>query len=89
MAILVNLEVPFSFLSLKRRLRALKTVKSISGAKKMTAVFQLNKKTHLLESFINVVLDPKFVHCSPISLSTVKMKDRKCRRLRTARVHSK
>ena len=61
MAILVNLGVLFSFLSLERRLRALKTVKS-----KMTAVFQLNRKTHLLESFIKKVLDPNFVHCSPI-----------------------
>ena len=89
MAILVNLGVLFSFLSLKRRLCVLKTVKSKSGAKKMTAVFQLIRKTHLLESFINVVLDRNFVHCSPISLWTVKMKDRKCRRLRNARVHSK
>ena len=67
----------------------LETVKSKGGAKKMTAVFQLNRKTHLLKSFINVVLDRNFVHCSPISLWTVKMKDRKCRRLRNARVHSK
>ena len=89
MAILVNLGVLFSFLSLKRRLRALKTVKSKDSAKKMTAVFELIRKTHLLESFINVVLDPNFVHCSPISLWTVKIKDRKCRRLRNARVHSK
>ena len=81
MAILVNLGVLFSFLSFKRRLRALKNVKSKSGAKKMTAVFRLNRKTHLLESFINVVLDPNFVHCSPISLWTVKMKDGKCWRL--------
>ena len=55
----------------------------------MTAVFELIRKKHLLESFINVVLQPNFVHCSPISLWTVKMKDRKCRRLRNARVHSK
>ena len=55
----------------------------------MMAVFELIRKTNLSESFINVVLDPNFVHCSPISLWTVKMKDRKCRRLRNARVHSK
>ena len=89
MAILVNLGVLFSFLRLKRRLRALKIVKSKDSAKKMTAVFQLIRKTHLLESFINVVLDPNFVHCSQISLWTVKMKDRKCRRLQNARVHNK
>ena len=89
MAILVNLWVLFSLLSLIRRPRALKTVKSKDKAKKMTAVFQLIRKTHLLESFINVVLDPNFVHCSPISLWTVKMKDRKCRQLRNAGVHSK
>ena len=35
---------------------------------KMTAVFQLYSKTKLLESFINLVLYQKFVHCSPISL---------------------
>ena len=89
MAILVNLGVLFAFLSLKRRLRAGKTVKSKDSATEMTAVFQLIRKMHLLESFINVVLDPNFVYCSPISLWTVKMKDRKCRRLRNARVHSK
>ena len=89
MAILVNFGVLFSFFRLGRRLRALKTVKSKSGAKNMTAVPQLNRKTHLLESFINVVLDRNFVHCSPISLWTFKMKDRKCRRLRNARVRSK
>ena len=89
MAILVHFGVLFSFLSLKRRLRALKTVKSKDCAKKMMAVFELIRKTHLLESFINVVLDPNFVHCSLISLLTVKMKDRKCRRLQNALVHSK
>ena len=46
---------------------------------KMTAVFQLYSKTELLESFINLVFDRNFVHCSPISVWTVKMKDRKCR----------
>ena len=35
---------------------------------KMTAVFQLYSKTELLESFIKLVLDRNFVHCSPISL---------------------
>ena len=35
---------------------------------KMTAVFQLYSKTKLLESFIKLVLDQNFVHCSPISL---------------------
>ena len=35
---------------------------------KMTAVFQLYSKTKLLESFIKLVLDRNFVHCSPISL---------------------
>ena len=35
---------------------------------KMTAVFQLYSKTRLLESFIKLVLDRNFVHCSPISL---------------------
>ena len=49
MAILVNLGVLFSFLSSKRRLRALKTSKSKDTAKKMTAVFQLIRKMRLLE----------------------------------------
>ena len=35
---------------------------------KMTAVFQLYSKTKLIESFIKLVLDRNFVHCSPISL---------------------
>ena len=35
---------------------------------KMMAVFQLYSKTQLLESFIKLVLDRNFVHCSPISL---------------------
>ena len=35
---------------------------------KMTAVFQLHSKTKLLESFMKLVLDRNFVHCSPISL---------------------
>ena len=35
---------------------------------KMTAVFQLYSKRKLLEFFIKMVLDRKFVHCSPISL---------------------
>ena len=35
---------------------------------KMTAVFQLYSKTQLLESFIKLLLDRNFVHCSPISL---------------------
>ena len=35
---------------------------------KMTAVFQLYSKTKFLESFIKLVLDRSFVHCSPISL---------------------
>ena len=35
---------------------------------KMTAVFQLYSKAKLLESFIKLVLDQSFVHCSPISL---------------------
>ena len=35
---------------------------------KMTAVFQLYSKTKLLESFIKLVLDRNFVHCSQISL---------------------
>ena len=35
---------------------------------KMTAAFQLYSKTELLESFIKLVLDRNFVHCSPISL---------------------
>ena len=56
---------------------------------KMTAVSQLNSKTRLLESVINLVLDRNFVHCSPISPWTVKTKDRKCRRLQNARMHSK
>ena len=55
----------------------------------MTAVSQLYSKTRLLESFINVVLEQDFVHCSPISPWTIKMKDRKCRRLQNARAHSK
>ena len=35
---------------------------------KMTAVFQLYSKTRLFESFIKLVSDRNFVHCSPISL---------------------
>ena len=35
---------------------------------KMTAVFQLYSKTKLWKSFIKLVLDRNFVHCSPISL---------------------
>ena len=35
---------------------------------KMTAVFQLYSKTKLLESFIKLVFNRNFVHCSPISL---------------------
>ena len=44
MAILVNLGVLFSFLSLKRRLRALKTVKSITGAKKNDGGFSIKQE---------------------------------------------
>ena len=55
----------------------------------MTALFQLYSKVELLKSFINLVLDRNFVHCSPTSLLTVKMEDRKCRRLPNACVHSK
>ena len=54
----------------------------------MTVISQLCSKTRLLESFINLVLDRNLVHCSPISLLTVKMKDRKCQRLQNARLHS-
>ena len=35
---------------------------------KMPAVFQLYGKTELMKSFIKLVLDRNFVHCSPISL---------------------
>ena len=35
---------------------------------KMTAVFQLYGKPKLWGSFIKLVLDRNFVHCSPISL---------------------
>ena len=35
---------------------------------KMTAAFQLYSKPKLLESFMKLVLDQNFVHCSPISL---------------------
>ena len=38
---------------------------------------------------MNLILDLNFVHCSPFSLWTVKMKDGKRRRLRKARAHSK
>ena len=55
----------------------------------MTAVSQLDSKTVLLESFKNLVLDRNLVHCSTISLWTVKMEHRKCRRQQNARVHSK
>ena len=44
MAILVNLRVLFSFLGLKRRLRALKTVKSEDGAKKNDGGFRINQQ---------------------------------------------
>ena len=44
MAILVNLGVLFSFLSLKRRLRALKTVKSKDSAKKDDGGFSINQE---------------------------------------------
>ena len=44
MAILVNLGVLFSFLSLKRPLRALKTVKSKSGAKKNDGGFSIKQE---------------------------------------------
>ena len=55
----------------------------------MTAVSQFNSKIRLLESVINLVLDRNLVHCSPISLWTVKTKDCKCRRLQNARMQSK
>ena len=35
---------------------------------KMTAVYQLYRKTELLKSFLKLVLDRNFVHCSPILL---------------------
>ena len=44
MAILVNLGVLFSFLSLKRRLRDLKTVKSKNGAKKSDGGFSIHQE---------------------------------------------
>ena len=44
MAILVNLGVLFSFLSLQRRLRVLKTVKSKSSAKKYDGGFSIKQE---------------------------------------------
>ena len=69
MAISVNLGVFFSIFELvKAAVRAENRQVEKRCQNKMTVVFQLYSKTMLFESFINLVLDRNFVHCSPISL---------------------